>query len=37
VLVLPWNIRDEISRQLAFVREWGGKLFVPIPRVEVLP
>lgn len=37
VLVLPWNIKDEIARQLAFVKEWGGKLFVPIPEVTVLP
>ncbi len=37
VLVLPWNIQDEIARQLAFVKEWGGKLFVPIPEVAVLP
>jgi hypothetical protein len=36
VLVLPWNIRDEIARQLAFVREWGGRLVVPIPEVEVI-
>ena len=31
VLVLPWNLRDEISAQLAYVREWGGRLVVPIP------
>lgn len=37
VLVLPWNIKDEIARQLAYVQEWGGKLFVPIPEVMVLP
>jgi SAM-dependent methyltransferase len=37
VLVLPWNIRNEIARQLSFVREWGGQLVVPIPFVEVLP
>jgi hypothetical protein len=37
VLILPWNIQDEIARQLAFVREWGGRLFVPIPEVTLLP
>jgi hypothetical protein len=37
VLVLPWNIKDEIASQLAFVKEWGGRLVVPIPEVEVLP
>ena len=36
VLILPWNLRDEIATQLAYVREWGGQLVVPIPRVEVL-
>ena len=35
VLILPWNLRSEIAEQLAYVREWGGKLVVPIPRVEV--
>jgi nucleoside-diphosphate-sugar epimerase/SAM-dependent methyltransferase len=37
VLILPWNLRDEIARQLSFVKEWGGQLVVPIPTVEVLP
>ncbi len=36
VLILPWNFRDEIVKQLAHVREWGGKLVVPIPEVRVL-
>jgi 2-polyprenyl-3-methyl-5-hydroxy-6-metoxy-1,4-benzoquinol methylase len=36
VLVLPWNIKDEIIGQMAHIREWGGKFVVPIPRVEVL-
>lgn len=36
VLILPWNIRDEIMTQMAHVREWGGQFVVPIPRVEVL-
>jgi len=37
VLILPWNICDEIVQQLAHVREWGGRFVVPIPTVEVLP
>jgi hypothetical protein len=37
VLVLPWNLRDEVARQLAYVRDWGGRLVVPIPEVEVMP
>jgi SAM-dependent methyltransferase len=36
VLILPWNLRREISQQLDFVRAWGGKFVVPIPNVEVL-
>jgi hypothetical protein len=35
VLVLPWNLRDEISEQLAYVHEWGGRLVFPIPTLEV--
>ena len=36
VLILPWNLREEIAAQLSYVREWGGRLVVPIPKVEVL-
>ena len=35
VLILPWNLRDEISAQLSYVREWGGQLVVPLPSLEV--
>lgn len=37
VLILPWNLKDEIRKQLSYVSQWGGKLVVPIPEVEVLP
>ena len=37
VLILPWNLKDEILAQLAYVREWGGRFVVPIPTVQVLP
>jgi SAM-dependent methyltransferase len=37
VLILPWNLREEITGQMAYVRTWGGRFVVPIPRVEVLP
>ena len=37
VLILPWNLKDEIMEQMAFVREWGGKFIVPIPEATVLP
>jgi SAM-dependent methyltransferase len=35
VLVLPWNLREEISQQLEYVRAWGGQLVFPIPALEV--
>jgi hypothetical protein len=35
VLVLPWNLRDELVEQLAYVRDWGGSLVFPIPELEV--
>lgn len=36
LLVLPWNLRDEIISQMAHIREWGGRFVVPIPEVQVL-
>lgn len=36
VLILPWNFKDEIVEQMAYIREWGGKFVVPIPEVRVL-
>lgn len=36
VLILPWNLKHEISSQMADVREWGGRFVVPIPSVEIL-
>jgi SAM-dependent methyltransferase len=35
VLILPWNLRAEIARQMAWIRDWGGKFVTPIPRLEV--
>ncbi len=37
VLILPWNLREEISVQAAYIREWGGRFVVPIPQLEVFP
>ena len=37
VLILPWNLRDEIAEQMAHIREWGGRFVVPIPTLEILP
>ena len=36
ILILPWNLRDEIIEQLADVREWGARFLIPIPEVEVI-
>ena len=36
VLVLPWNLKDEISEQLNYVRDWGGHLVFPIPALEIV-
>ncbi len=36
VLILPWNLVDEISQQMSMIREWGGQFVVPIPEVCVL-
>jgi SAM-dependent methyltransferase len=36
VLILPWNIRDEIIDQISYIREWGGKFIIPIPSVQVI-
>lgn len=36
VLVLPWNLREEISSQLAYVGTWGGRLVFPIPELEIV-
>jgi SAM-dependent methyltransferase len=36
ILVLPWNLRDEISRQLEYVRTWGGQLVYPIPELDIV-
>ena len=36
VLLLPWNLQDELVEQLSYVREWGGKFVVPIPETKVL-
>jgi hypothetical protein len=36
VLILPWNLKEEIIRQMACVREWGGRFVIPIPELAVL-
>jgi hypothetical protein len=36
ILILPWNIRDEIVNQLSYVREWGGRFVSAIPDLQVM-
>jgi SAM-dependent methyltransferase len=36
ILILPWNLKEEIVEQLAYAREWGARFVVPIPQVAVL-
>ncbi|HEX4023308.1 MAG TPA: class I SAM-dependent methyltransferase [Steroidobacteraceae bacterium] len=36
VLILPWNLREEIMQQMSAIRAWGGQFVVPIPTVQVL-
>ncbi len=36
ILILPWNLTDEIVAQLSHVREWGARFVVPIPEVKVI-
>jgi hypothetical protein len=36
VLILPWNIKEEIVERMAAIREWGGRFVVPIPKLSIL-
>jgi hypothetical protein len=36
VVILPWNLRDEITEAMAHIAEWGGRFVVPIPTLEVI-
>ncbi len=35
LLILPWNIKEEIITQMKSIRSWGGKFVIPIPKVEI--
>ncbi len=35
VLILPWNLRDEVMNQLVYIRQWGGQFVTAVPRLEV--
>lgn len=36
VLILPWNLKDEIMGKMGAVRDWGGRFVIPIPKVEIV-
>jgi SAM-dependent methyltransferase len=36
VLILPWNLKQEVMRECDFIREWGGRFIVPIPEVSII-
>jgi hypothetical protein len=35
VLILPWNLRREITEQLAYIRGWGGRFATAVPMMEI--
>lgn len=35
ILILPWNLKDEIMEQMSFVKDWGAKFVIPIPKIQV--
>ena len=36
VLILPWNLTDEIVKQLSHIKDWGGQFVVPIPELRII-
>jgi len=36
VIILPWNLKDEVIGQLTYIRDWGGKFVVPIPSLQII-
>lgn len=37
VVILPWNLRDEITKQLSYISEWNASFVIPIPKLEIVP
>ena len=35
ILILPWNLRDEIAQQVAYIREWGGQTVISVPCLKI--
>lgn len=36
VIIFPWNIKEEVIKQLDYIKEWNGKFVIPIPQLEVI-
>ncbi|MBC7935322.1 MAG: class I SAM-dependent methyltransferase [Rhizobacter sp.] len=36
IVILPWNLKEEISTQLSYIKEWGGKFVVAVPKMEII-
>ena len=36
ILILPWNIKDEVMKQLHYIKNWGGKFLVALPKIELI-
>ena len=35
LIIIPWNLKEEIIEQMNYIREWGGKFMIPIPKIEI--
>jgi SAM-dependent methyltransferase len=36
VIVLPWNLKEEITQQLSYIKEWGGRFVIPVPQLQLI-
>ena len=36
ILILPWNIADEVMRQPGYINEWGGRFVIAVPEIRIL-
>jgi SAM-dependent methyltransferase len=36
LVIIPWNLKDEIMEQMKYIRDWGGKFVIPIPEVSII-
>jgi len=36
IVIIPWNLKDEIMEQMKYIKKWGGKFMIPIPKVVIL-